>query len=259
MFKNEIVEKILVEDLLRCLKASAYNPDEFNLLEDVHELNADSINSVRETHAGCSVASAYELKTYYADKGLESATLTLKLKDKFSMLKVTECVERKLHAVEVVYVHGKYKVLDVNHSDKTVWLETYLDTLCEINNISKEDLTYDILCYTTNSSLSDNNGILTDLAIWLDTIYKIGSSPVSLLNIDSASIERNKLGFNFEELASLYNTTTNDIVELCGHVYKKLVRVFIGMSTVRSIVPNNAKALKSKMFDFYYIWAAYCR
>ena len=46
------------------------------------------------------------------------------------------------HAIEVFKEYGRYKVLDILHTNRVMWLEDYLDNICKVNHCSRDQLRY---------------------------------------------------------------------------------------------------------------------
>ncbi|MDY3828421.1 MAG: hypothetical protein SOZ71_06520 [Clostridium sp.] len=91
------------------------------------------------------------------------------------------------HAIEIFKEHGKYKVLDILHSDKVVWLETYLDELCKVNHCQRGQLRYDFGYLAPCHAFASNMQELSDLMRYLDKTYCIGKPRVTLMNLGEES------------------------------------------------------------------------
>lgn len=186
-----------------------YRNEKYQLLHGVKyqkKINGEYIEKIRNTYPSNCFEAAYELKTYYAENGILSNTIVLKMRPKsseiqeFTTIKVysdvlNEVKEYSHHAIEIFKEHGKYKVLDVLHSDKIVWLETYLDELCKVNNCERSQLRYDMGYLAPCHAFAGNMQELSDLMRYLDKTYCIGKSRITLMNLGekSPSDEYNKL------------------------------------------------------------------
>ena len=173
-----------------------YRNEKYQMLhgaEYKRELGSEYIQKLRNKYTSNCFEAAYELKTYYAENGILSNTIILKMRLKspeiqeFTTIKVYsdisgEIKEYSHHAIEIFKEHGKYKVLDVLHSDKVVWLETYLDELCKVNNCQRAQLRYDLGYLAPCHAFASNMQELSDLMHYLDKTYCIGKPRVSLMN-----------------------------------------------------------------------------
>ena len=84
-------------------------------------------------------------------------------------------------------IDGKYKVLDILHSDKVVWFETYLDELCKVNHCQRGQLRYDLGYLASCHAFASNMQELSDLMRYLDKTYCIGKPRVTLMNLGEES------------------------------------------------------------------------
>lgn len=174
-----------------------YRYDKYQMLHGVKyqkRMANEHIKKLRETYPSNCFEAAYELKSYYAENGILSNTIVFKMRpvspevQEFTTIKVHSDIEDKdyeysHHAVEIFKEHGRYKVLDVLHTDSPVWLEAYLDKLCIVNNCERNQLRYDLGYLAPCHAFADNMQEISDLMRYLDKVYCIGEPRVSLMNL----------------------------------------------------------------------------
>lgn len=162
------------------------------------------LEKIRKTYPTNCFEAAYELKTYYAENNILSNTIVLKMRpaspeiQEFTTIKVHSDIdgedkEYSHHAVEIFKEYGKYKVLDILHSDKCVRLESFLDELCRINNCDRSQLRYDFGYLAPCHAFAGNMQELSDLMRYLDKVYCVGKPRVTLMNLSENS--RADIGF----------------------------------------------------------------
>lgn len=195
------IEKAFVCIINKYHRRDIYCNEKYQMLHGIKyrkELNLEYIEKIRNKYISNCFEAAYELKTYYVENGILSNTIVLKMRPEspdiqgFTTIKVYsdvvgEVKEYSYHAVEIFKEHGKYKVLDILHSDKIVWLETYLDELCKANNCERNQLRYDFGYLAPCHTFASNMQELSDLMRYLDKIYCIGKPRITLLNMGEKS------------------------------------------------------------------------
>ena len=178
-----------------------YRNEKYQMLHGVkyrRELDLEYTQKIRNKYTSNCFEAAYELKTYYAENGILSNTIVLKMRpespeiQEFTTIKVYSDIsgdikEYSHHAIEIFKEHGKYKVLDILHSDKVVWLETYLDELCKVNHCQRGQLRYDLGYLAPCNAFASNMQELSDLMRYLDKTYCIGKPRVTLMNLGEES------------------------------------------------------------------------
>lgn len=178
-----------------------YQYEKYQILHNVkfqRKMEEDLINHIREAYLSNCFEAAYELKTYYAENGILSNTIVLKMRpaspemQEFTTIKVhsdiLDCdIKYSHHAVEIFKEHGKYKVFDILHTDRTLWLESYLDELCCVNNCERNQLRYDLGYLAPCHAFASNMQELSDLMRYLDKVYCIGKPRISLMNLGDVS------------------------------------------------------------------------
>ena len=101
-----------------------YHNDKYQMLHGIgyqKKLSLEYIEKIRKKYSSNCFEAAYELKTYYAENGILSNTIVLKMRPKspeiqeFTTIKVfsditNETKEYSHHAIEIFKEHGKYKV-----------------------------------------------------------------------------------------------------------------------------------------------------
>lgn len=177
-------------------RSSMYIYEDYQMLHGVKyrkQMAKEDLEMIRRSYKGNCFEAAYQLKTYYMDNGLLSNTIVLKMRPKSPEIQEFQCIkihneldgtdhEYTHHAIEIFKEDGKYKVLDILHRDKNVWLESYLDDVCQTNNCPREQLRYDMGYLAPCHVLAGNMQELSDLMRYLDKKYKIGKPRLSLVN-----------------------------------------------------------------------------
>lgn len=195
------IEKALVCFINEYHRRVIYRNEKYRMLHGVkygQGLNLEYIERIRNTYASNCFEAAYELKTYYSENGILSNTIVLKMRpespeiQEFTTIKVysdivSEVKDYSHHAIEIFKEHGKYKVLDILHSDKIVWLETYLDELCKVNNCKRNQLRYDFGYLAPCHAFAGNMQELSDLMRYLDKVYCIGKPRITLMDLSKKS------------------------------------------------------------------------
>ena len=146
------------------------------------------------------------------------------------------------HAIEIFKEHGKYKVLDILHSDKVVWLETYLDELCKVNHCQRGQLRYDFGYLAPCHAFASNMQELSDLMRYLDKTYCIGKPRVTLMNLGEESpsgilikptegmLLSDDMAMDFDEFGKLFGEYDGKrIIATYQRVYDRLMTIRFNM------------------------------
>ena len=195
------IEKAIVCFINEYHRRVIYCNEKYQMLHGVkyqQNLNLKYIEKIRNQYTSNCFEAAYELKTYYAENGILSNTIVLKMRpespeiQEFTTIKVysdiaSEVKEYSHHAIEIFKEHGRYKVLDILHSDKIVWLETYLDELCKANKCERNQLRYDLGYLAPCHAFAGNMQELSDLLRYLDKVYCMGKPRITLMNMGEKS------------------------------------------------------------------------
>ncbi len=233
-----------------------YRNEKYQMLHGIEyqkQMSSEHIGEIRNKYASNCFEAAYELKTYYAENGILSNTIVLKMRPEspdiqgFTTIKVYSDIENKMkeythHAVEIFKEYGRYKVFDILHSDKTVWLETYLDELCKANNSERDRLRYDLGYLAPCHAFSGNMQELSDLMSYLDKVYCIGKPRVTLMNPGKKSLSdisvnqtegmllSDDMAMDFDEFERKYGLYDVDsILTTYQSVYDRLMGVRFNM------------------------------
>lgn len=233
-----------------------YRNEKYQMLHGVkyrREFDLEYTQKIRSKHNSNCFEAAYELKTYYAENGILSNTIVLKMRpespeiQEFTTIKVSSDISGKIeeyshHVIEIFKEHGKYKVLDVLHSDKVVWLETYLDELCKVNHCQRAQLRYDLGYLAPCHVFASNMQELSDLMRYLDKKYCIGKPRVTLMNLsEKLSTDRftklpegmflsDDMAMDFEEFGRQFGEYDGKrIVAAYQRVYDKLIGIRFNM------------------------------
>lgn len=196
------VEMALVCFINEYHRKMIYRYEKYQILHGVKyqkNCSKELLEKVRKAYPTNCFEAAYQLKTYYAENDILSNTIILKMRpespeiQEFTTIKVHSDVDEEdkiysHHAIEIFKEYGKYKVLDILHSDKTVWLETYLDELCRANNCDRRKLRYDLGYLAPCHAFAGNMQELSDLMRYLDKLYCIGKPRVTLMNLGEKSV-----------------------------------------------------------------------
>ncbi len=247
------IEIAMVCFINECHRKRVYSYDKYQMLHNVKyqtNLSKDHIEKIRNAYRSNCYEAAFELKTYYAENGILSNTIVLKMRPKspeikeFTTIKVYSDTENKIkiythHAIEIFKEHGKYKVLDILHSDKRVWLETYLDELCKVNNCDRSLLRYDLGFLAPCHAFASNMQELSDLMRYLDKTYCIGKPRVTLMNLKDNTASNDCADFpegmflsddmamDFEQFRRDFGGYRDDeeIVYIYGRIYNRLMQI----------------------------------
>jgi hypothetical protein len=212
------------------------------------KMDKDNLENIREKYTGNCCEAAYELKTYYAENGILSNTIVLKMRPEspemqgFESFKVHSYIENEdknylYHVIEVFKEHGKYKVLDVLHRDESVWLETYLDELCKTNECKRNRLRYDMGYLAPCHVFAPNMQELTDLMRFLDKVYGVGQPRLNIINLGPSDFPQDipkeefgmflsdDISMNFDDMGRDFGYTGREFIKIYNSVYIKLVGI----------------------------------
>ena len=264
--------EIMIADLiLACQQRNVYWYKKYQMLhglkyqKNMAEETQEKIR--RHCPANCYRA-AFELKTYYMENGFLSNTIVLKMRPGSSEDKVILpiAIHSELdgtdhiyshHAIEVFQEHGRYKVLDVLHNNKMVWLETYLDEVCRTNGCQRKQLRYDKGYLVSANTCAENMQGLMDLMTYLDKEYKLGLPRMNFINTgnseeeiwlsDDIAMDFKGLGKEFGADAQTVINTYHRIYDMIGSTQMELLKM---MCYVRIIGDRIlCRRLEEKMFD----------
>lgn len=233
-----------------------YRNEKYQMLHGVkyrRELDLEYTQKIRNKYNSNCFEAAYELKSYYAENGILSNTIVLKMRPEspeireFTTIKVYSDIsgdikEYSHHAIEIFKEHGKYKVLDILHSDKVVWLETYLDELCKVNHCQRGQLRYDFGYLAPCHAFASNMQELSDLMRYLDKTYCIGKPRVTLMNLGEESpsgilikptegmLLSDDMAMDFDEFGKLFGEYDGKrIIATYQRVYDRLMTIRFNM------------------------------
>ena len=233
-----------------------YRNEKYQMLHGVkyrREFDLEYTQKIRNKYNSNCFEAAYELKSYYAENGILSNTIVLKMRPEspeireFTTIKVYSDIsgdikEYSHHAIEIFKEHGKYKVLDILHSDKVVWLETYLDELCKVNHCQRGQLRYDFGYLAPCHAFASNMQELSDLMRYLDKTYCIGKPRVTLMNLGEESpsgilikptegmLLSDDMAMDFDEFGRLFGEYDGKrIIATYQRVYDRLMTIRFNM------------------------------
>lgn len=180
---------------------------------------------------------AMELKTYYAENGIPSTTVVLKMRptspeiQEIVNLQVYSEIEKKdivytHHAIEIFKEHGRFKILDILHSDKVEWLETYLDKICAWNHCTRDRLRYDMGYLAPCHAFATNMDVMAEIMRYLDKIYCIGKPRLNLIDVcDSGMYLSDDIAMNFTEFGKLYSCNAEEVMRTFASVHDKVMGI----------------------------------
>lgn len=230
-FVNEVHRKI------------AYRQDKYQMLHKVKykkEIDREYILLLRDKYKRKCLEAAYELKTYYMENGILSNTIVLKMRPESANAQEIRTIkihsesynvdfEYTHHAIEVFKEHGKYKVLDILHTDKVVFLEEYLDDVCKANDCQRNQLRYDLGMLTPCHAFAGNMQEFSDVMRYLDKKYRIGKPRVSLMNVpkfeESSIILSDDIIMDFDEFGKFFNADYERVKNTWIRVYDRLTTI----------------------------------
>ncbi len=204
------------------------------------EMPSEYLRMLRSQYDGDSIKTAYELKTYYMENGMLSNTIVLKMRPKspnsqkikaikiHSELKKSD-QEYSYHAIEVFKEHGKYKVFDILHSDRSVWLESYLDNVCITNRCPRQQLRYDMAYLAPCHAFADNMQELSDLMRYLDKTYGIGKPRLNMVSIQDKYNRvcevSDEIIMDFDAFGWTFGVTGKEVIAACKRIYDILTGI----------------------------------
>lgn len=228
-------------------KENTYRYENYQLLHGVKyrkEMSLDNLKLIREGYDDNSFEAAYELKTYYMENHIPSNTIVLKMRPKtpdqkeIEFIKIysekdnAEC-EYILHTIEIFKEHGKYKVLDILHSDKAVWLENYLDEVCKTNNCTIEQLRYDMGYLAPCHAFAENMQELSDVMRYLDKKCCIGKPRLNLVNTHGTGGSYDPLSddmaMDFDAFGRMFGVSGEEVVKVYQKNYDRMMAIRFNM------------------------------
>ena len=224
---------------------------------------------IRNTYKGNCYEAAFELKTYYAENNILSNTIVLKMRpespeiQEFRMLKIKSEIEQEVkeyshHAIEIFKEHGRYKVFDILHSDKAVWLEDYLDDVCKTNACKREHLRYDMGYLAPANVYATNMQELSDLMRYLDKQYNIGKPRLNLIDIQEPESEwwllSDDVVMDFDRYGANFGVKGIDVIRAYQRICDKMMGFrfnALHMHCLGQIMrdPFITTGIKEKIFD----------
>lgn len=221
----------------------AYRYEKYQLLHGVKytkNMKEEHLNLLRSRYNGICLGAAYELKTYFMENGILSNTIILKMRPESSdMFGLQNSIrihseldgtdhEYTHHAIEIYKEHGKYKVLDVLHREQPLWLEEYLDQVCNSNHCSREQLRYDMGFLISCHAFAGNMQELVDVMRYLDKIYKIGKPKLSLMNLpeeDGDMWLSDDIIMDFEKFGRSFQADVREVVAVWMRIYDVMMKI----------------------------------
>ena len=224
-------------------KKCLYKYEKYQMLHNVKykkEMDAEHLEKVRNAYLGNCYEAAFELKTYYMENRILSNTIVLKMRPESPDIhelrtikiknELTQSVaEYSHHAIEIFKEHGKYKVLDILHNDRAIWLEQYLDDVCMANNCKREQLRYDMGYLAPCHAYAGNMQELSDLMRYLDKQYNIGKPRLNLMSTEDAEEEwcllSDDMIMDFDSFGAGFGVQGIDVKIAYGRIYDKLMKI----------------------------------
>lgn len=244
MTELEMAIVIFINELHR---KDSYTYDKYQLLHNVKykkEMDLQYIKFFREKYKNNCLEAAYELKTYYMENNIFSNTIVLKMRPKspesqeLPTIKIHSEIENvdyeyTHHAIEIFKEHGKYKVFDVLHSDKVIWLDNYLDAVCSTNHCPREQLRYDMGYLAPCHASAGNMQGLSDVMRYLDKKYCIGKPRFNFMNISDDKEEglylSDDIFMDFDLFGREFGVDRERLSKIWARVYGKLVALRFNM------------------------------
>lgn len=220
-----------------------YRYEEYQLLHGLRyrkDMQEEKKALIREKYKGKCFKAAYELKTYYMENDLLSNTIVLKMRPKSPEIQGLNSIKihSELDGIDYTYMHhtieifkenGRYKVFDILHRDKTVWLESYLDEVCKTNNCPREQLRYDMGYLAPSHVFAENMKELSDLMRYLDKTYKLGKPRLNLMNIANTEEEvlllSDDLVMDFDMFGKKFGVSEREVFRAYQSIYDKMMGV----------------------------------
>ena len=241
--KMKELEMALVCFINEFHKRNLYQCEKYQMLHGVKykkEMVAEHLEEVRSAYRGNCFEAAYELKTYYMENGILSNTIVLKMRPESPEIQELRTIKIKNeldgsvkeyshHAIEIFKEHGKYKVLDILHNDKAVWLEEYLDDVCGVNNCKREQLRYDMGYLAPAHVYANNMQELSDVMRYLDKQYKIGKPRLNLVDTDAEEEDwcllSDDMMMNFDRYGAIFGVSGIAVIRAYQKIYDKLMGI----------------------------------
>lgn len=249
-----------------------YRYDNYQLLHGVRynkTLDNQHLQLIRNRYQRQCFNAAYELKTYYMENGILSNTIVLKMRPEspdiheirtikiYSELEDTEH-EYNCHAIEIFKEHGKYKVFDILNSDRTVWLESYLDNVCSTNKCPREQLRYDMGYLAPAHAFAENMQELSDVMRYLDKTYCIGKPRLGLMNIagygEEGAFLSDDIIMDFDEFGRKFGADIETVKEAWVKIYDRIMGIRFNMLHLLCYErimrdPLSSMAMAATLFD----------
>ena len=243
VFLMNDLEKMLVSFVNAYHRQNIYVKNDYQLLRGVRyskTMNQKNVQMIRDKYPQNCFGAAYELKTYYSENGICSNTIALKMRpespdrQEFRSIKIYSELDEKAHeythhAIEIYKEAGKYKVFDILHRNRTVWLEDYLDEVCQTNQCPRSQLRYDMGTLAPSHALADNMQDFSNLMRYLDKQYEIGKPRVTYINIassdDEACLISDDMMMNFDDLGREFGVTGEEVILRLRKIYPFIVEV----------------------------------
>ncbi len=222
-------------------RTNSYRYEDYQMLHGVRyekEMPRENLEMIRSNYKGSCLQAAYELKTCCIENNLLSNTIVLKMRPERPEIQEMQFIkihsetdgrdyEYTHHAIEIFKEHGKYKVLDILHRDRAVWLESYLDEVCRTNNCPREQLRYDMGYLAPCHAFAENMQDLSDLMRYLDKVYKVGKPRLSLLNTAETGGKSYMISddviMNFDEFGREFGVSRETVIMAFKRVFDRLM------------------------------------
>lgn len=237
------LEKMLVCFVNAYHGQNIYVKNDYHLLRGVRyskTMNQKYVQMIRDKYPKNCYGAAYELKTYYSENGIYSNTIVLKMRpespdiQEFRSIKIYSELDEKEyeythHAIEIYKEAGKYKVFDILHRNRTVWLEDYLDEVCQTNQCPRNQLRYDMGYLAPSHALADNMQDFSNLMMYLDKQYGIGKPRITYMNVlvpdDKACLISDDMMMDFDALGREFGVTGEEVILGLRKIYPFMVDV----------------------------------
>ena len=237
------IEMALVCFINEFHKQNLYQHEKYQMLHGIKykkEMAVEHLEKVRKAYGGNCFEAAYELKTYYMENGILSNTIVFKMRPEspeiheLRPIKIQSELEQEVkeyshHAVEIFKEHGKYKVFDILHSDRVVWLEDYLDDVCGVNNCKREQLRYDMGYLAPAHVHANNMQELSDLMRYMDKEYKIGKPRLNLMDVpipeEDWCLLSDDMMMDFDRYGAIFGVSGIEVIKSYQKIYDKLMGI----------------------------------
>ena len=232
--------------------------------------------SIRSKYDRKCMELAFQLKGWYTSNNMYSNTVCFRRKmdvanDDVKLQLLVRDSEKNLHdythhAVEVYFNNDRFKVIDPLHYNEVIWLDRYLDMLCEANNCDRSGICYDIGMLVTSNISAPNLKMFNMLVYWMDKQYRIGSPQCFVLfdefnkMPDYHKLCSDIVCYDFSKLLLEFDlyVTAKEFQDRWMYLYNKMITIWINQLAPMCMLgpvelEENQLSVHTTLFTYPYI------